>query len=783
MTHRFFHLPRLVPALLLGWSALCSAAETGDAPAPLVFAKDVLPIIEEYCFDCHNPDKIKGKVDLETVSENADLTKNRKVWNKVSEVLEGGDMPPEKKPQPTDEERQIILRYLDTQFAQVDCNINRNPGRVTMRRLNRSEYSNTVRDLLHVDYYPSDFPNDEVGYGFDNIGDVLSLSPLLMEKFMSAAQEVASKAIVVGIKPRSRRVKGSAFKSDSPPDTVLPRQDDETLAFFREGEGSYLLNFEKTGDYIFRIRAYGDQAGLESPKLSVRMDGKEIKVVEVPAISDRSQVYEVPAKVESGSHRFSLAFLNNYVDLNNSDPKLRGDRNLYVKNVEIVNPEGDDAKLPESHRQLITKMPKPGEEVAVARELLTPFLKRAYRRPVSTQEVDRVAHFVELALQHQGSFLEGMQVAVQAVLTSPQFLFRSELEPTAPASPGATTPLDNYQIASRLSYFLWNSMPDRELFELADRGELTKDGNLEKQAMRLLHDWRARQFINSFADQWLQIRNIWEVAPDPQLFAKWDDKLRQDMKEEVELFFQAIIQEDRSVYDLLDARFTYANERLANFYGLDGVTGEKFQRVELPADSPRGGVITMGGVLLGTSTPTRTSPVIRGKWILEQILGTPPPAPPPDVPPLPESDHVNLNASLRQRLEEHMVRPECAACHKRMDPLGFALENFDATGAWRTMEGKIPINASGKLPNGKTFNGPSDLKAVLRSGKNFKATLTEKMMTYALGRGVESYDHCAVDAIVTKMGAQGDKMSALIVGIVTSEPFLKRKEVGGLAQN
>ena len=342
-------------------------------------------------------------------------------------------------------------------------------------------------------------------------------------------------------------------------------------------------------------------------------------------------------------------------------------------------------------------------------------------------------------------------------------------------NPGDVRDLNDYEVASRLSYFLWSSMPDPELLALAENGELRKDGNLEKQVARMIQDWRSSAFVNNFAGQWLQIRNLWEVEIDPGAFPKFDPQLRGAMKEETARFFTAVMKEDRPVTELLDADFTFVNEKLARFYGIDGVKGDEFQRVTLPKDSPRGGVLTQASVLLATSTPTRTSPVIRGKWILEQILGTPPPPPPPDVPPLPEQKQINQTASLRQRLEEHRSRAECAGCHAKMDPLGFALENFDATGAWRDSDSKFPIDASGKLTNGATFSGPRELKQVLKANKNFVRCLTQKMMTYALGRGLEHYDRCATDALVTKLAEQGNRFSVLVTGIVTSDPFLKRR--------
>ncbi len=878
-------------------------------------AEHMVPVLKEYCVDCHNPDKMKGDFDLTRLLGKDRLGENREDWEKVAEALEAHDMPPEKKPQPTAAQRDSLVKFIDGQLSKVDCSLESNPGKVTIRRLNREEYRNTIRDLLHVDFQPDDFPNDEVGYGFDNIADVLSLPPLLMEKFLAAAEEITSKAIVLDAapKPEITRLRGDRFSSAS--EWIKPIENHD-LGLYREGEGIADFVFPQKGEYTFRIRAYGEQAGPEAPKMALRVGGRDLSVFDVK--TERGSNFEVRASVDAGPQKVAIAYLNNYNDANNPDPKLRGDRNLFVEYVEIVAPprlaappvvaldaaqfkprsgkgtadvvngslafasdaeatatvnfpakddyliriraHGDQAgmelpklrvsldgrelkvcevkatigsedtfeirvpadpgpkqitvafindyfdpanpdpklrgdrnlwvhgaeivgplnaglpNLPESHTRLIPRLPEAGRELAMAREILQKFASRAYRRPATEDEVSRLVGFVDLAMKQKGGFLEGMQVAIQAVLCSPRFLFRWELDPES-TQPGTSRELSDYEVASRLSYFLWSSMPDDELTALADRGELHSNGNLEKQAVRMLNDWKARAFVNNFAGQWLQIRNIWEVGIDPDLFPRFEESLKGAMKEETERFFEAVMKENRPVTDLLDADFTFLNEKLARFYGIFGVSGDQFQRVTLPKDSARGGVLTQGSVLLATSTPTRTSPVIRGKWILEQILGTPPPPPPPDVPPLPEQSHTNQSASLRQRLEQHRSKAECAGCHALMDPLGFALENFDATGAWRDKDGTFPIDASGKLkgPSGKTFNGPRELKAILKDNKKFVHNLTEKMMTYALGRGLEYYDKCAVQAIAARLPQEGNRFGALVAGIVTSDPFLKRK--------
>ncbi len=764
-------MTRLFHRLNLAFTTLAAAIPFAGAE-PVTLAAQVQPLLKEFCFDCHNPDKAKGDLNLVPIAANAKLNEHREVWEKVAELLESREMPPAKKPQPTDAQRELILHYLDGQLSKLDCTKEKNPGKVTIRRLNRDEYHNTIRDLMGVEFQTDDFPNDEVGYGFDNIGDVLSLSPLLMEKFMTAAEEIVQKAIVLDAEPKAfgKKLKGDAFQS--PSDWVKPL-DNHTLGLYREGEGTATFNAPAKGDYVFKVRAYAELAGLEPPKLALRLGGKEIAIFDVKN-RGTGATYEARTTLDAGAQKIAVAFLNNYNDQGNADPKLRGDRNVFVEAIEISGPPGPPPGLPESHKRLVPRLPQPGEERAVAMDILRTFSARAYRRPVEGPEVARLAGFVELAQKNGGSFLEGIQVAMQAALCSPHFLFRWELDPQA-MKPGEVRDLGDYEVASRLSYFLWSSLPDAELTGLAATGELRKNGNLEKQITRMVQDWRSYAFVTNFAGQWLQIRNIWEASIDPDAFPKWNDSLKGAMKEETELFFQAIMKEDRPVTDLLDADFTFLNEKLARHYGIDGVKGDKFQRVKLPEGSPRGGILTQGSVLLSTSTPTRTSPVIRGKWILEQILGTPPPPAPPDVPPLQEQRAINQSASLRQRLEQHRANADCAGCHAKMDPLGFALENFDATGAWRDHDGKFEIDATGELANGTKFNGARDLKRVLKTNKNFVRSLARNMMTYALGRGLEYPDKCAVDAALEQTAKQGNKFSALVTAIVTSEPFLKRK--------
>ncbi len=722
---------------------------------------------QDFCNKCHGNEKQKGDFNFENYTAKPDVGRDRKVWEKVAELLESREMPPEDKAQPTDKERAALVKWIDDKLHESVGQ--GGPGRVTLRRLNRDEYRNTIRELLAVDFNPDDFPADETAFGFDTIADALTLPPLLMEKYLDAADKIVAKAIAVDKQgPPSKLIKGQQFRGQS--EWAKPMEDG-SVGFFREGEAGTEVGIPSDGEYILRLRAFGEQAGPEAPKLAVSLDGQQVGVIEVKA-SGKPAPYELKTQAKGGQRKLSIAYLNNYNDQTNADPKMRGDRNAYVMSVELIGPTNAKPNVPESFRKLFTKMPLPGEEAKVARELLGAFAARAYRRPVTAQEIERLGKIADSALAQKAPFTEAVGVGVQAALCSPSFLFRWELD-AKPMKAGEVRNLGDFEVASRLSYFLWNSMPDKELLDLAEKGELLKHDNARKQASRMVKDGRAQSFIKNFSSQWLQIRTLEEVEIDEKRFPKYDYRLRESMKEESRLFFDAIVREDRSIYDLVQADFTFANQRLAELYGLPGVQGDKFQRIQLPADSPRGGVLGQAAVMVATSMPTRTSPVVRGKWVLEQLLGTPPPPAPANVPPL-EATKVDKDASMRVRLEQHRQNADCAVCHDKIDPVGFALENFDAIGAWRTQEGNVPIDASGVLPGGRKVNGIAELKAYVK-GEKFARNFAQKLMTYALGRGLQRTDKAAVDAVVAQMHAGGDKMSVLIAAIVTSEPFLKRQ--------
>jgi hypothetical protein len=602
------------------------------AAEAISFSKQIQPLLARYCIKCHGGAKPRSDFALDVFKDDAVALKDLNVWDKVAQRLRAGEMPPPRRPQPTKTEVELIGRWVDAALGNADCLRRKDPGRVTIRRLNRSEYNNTIRDLVGLDFHPAeDFPGDDVGYGFDNMGDVLSLSPLLFEKYLAAAETLINRALA---DPASR-------------------------------------------------------------------------------------------------HRI---FTCQHADF-----------------------KGDDSGTAEEK---------------CARKILESFAHRAYRRPLHPGELDRLAGFVLLARSNGDTFDNGIRLALEAILTSPHFLFRVEQD-RRPNDPTAIHPINEFELATRLSYFLWSTMPDGVLFEQAQKRELRK--NLESQVRRMLRDPKIRALTDNFADQWLQLRNLKNMSPDPAYYPGFDPELRAAMQQETELFFEAVLKEDRSILDFIDADYTFLNERLARHYGVPGVKGDYLRRVELPA-GVRGGLLTQASILTITSNPTRTSPVKRGKWILENILGTPPPPPPPVVPELKEGKDVVLTGTLRQRMEQHRANPMCASCHARMDPLGFAFENFDGIGAWRDKEGSFPIDASGTLPSGQTFRGPRELKAILKSQREaFCRCLTEKTLTYALGRGMETGDKCTIDHIVAALAGHDYRFSTLIVEVVRSDPFQMRR--------
>lgn len=770
------------------------------------FKAEGVAFLKTHCIKCHSGDKPKADLKLDGFTDDASLLKDRKTWQRVIDTIKAGEMPPSNKPQPTATERDTFLKVVDGVFERHDRTAKPDPGRVTMRRLNRNEYNNTIRDLVGVDFNPAeDFPSDDVGHGFDNIGDVLTLPPVLLERYLAAAETIMARAITPV--PPKPPVRGVGVPFTEPAGPKIPLKNNFRVVTHK-ADGTPIetgpiftryQNLPSDGAYVAQAGVYVETTGTKPVKVALlagcakdakgaATDAEAEQIAGAAAKSLRPFVvlktFEVKARDEKktdtlraeippdiGLDKIAVALVK--PEAGEPAPTL------YVRYMSLEGPL--DAR-PTTHRKLLACDPKK-PQAEQSREVLERFASRAYRRPVTKDELERLTKLVDARIKGGDKWEAAMQFALTAVLVSPKFLFRVELDGSAVANASGSYPIDEYQLASRMSYFIWSSMPDQELFDLAAKKQLT--ANLDAQVKRTLRDPKARALTDNFVVQWLQLQPLKNANPDPKKFPQFNDGLKAAMLTETKLFFAEIVREDRSILTALDADFTYVNGPLAKLYGIPHTPKggrrrdyEEFVRVELKGTN-RGGVLTQASVLTVTSNPGRTSPVKRGRYVLEQLLGTPPPPPPPDVPEL-EKDGKAVNAgTLRQQMEAHRANPACANCHAKMDGLGFGLENFDAIGGYRTKDGDAAIDSSGELPGNVKFTGPAELKKVLLSKKDqFAKCLTEKMLTYALGRGLEFYDRRAVDGITAAV-AKGDyKFSALVTEIVKSDPFRMRRGKG-----
>jgi hypothetical protein len=740
------------------------AAQHKPQVAPASFTADVKPIIAKYCLPCHSGAQATAGLDLSNYTTPDSVVNDSDRWSKVVDRLSKIQMPPKGLPQPSDVQRQRAVEWIQGALK-VQCRL-ADPGRVTIRRLNRVEYDNTIRDLTGMNFKESeDFPSDDVGYGFDNIGDVLSVSPLLMEKYLTAAEHIAKKVVQLP-ENRTKHIELVGM-SDS---KGAEQHDDGYREFFSEGLATKSLDLPEGGSFKLRTLAYGDLAGPDLPKLVVSVDKKPVATFDVGAQQKNPTIYEAPVEIDPGKHTIGVAFVNDYY--NTKDPVGKQDRNLYVRYVELEGPHDGKSTVTPAYRHLVPNPPTSPEEVLPdARKYIHNFANRAYRRPVTTEELDRLMKLFNAGYKG-GSFDAGMQLAMEGILVSPNFLFRVELDPK---NNGAQVrPLNDYELASRLSYFLWSSTPDDELLDLAANGKLHQDAVLNQQVKRMLADPKAQALADNFAGQWLQLRKLAIIEPNPKQFPGIDDQMKGYMAKETKMFFDSILLENKPITDFIDCDYTYVNEPLAKLYGITGVTGDDFQKVTV--QEPRGGVLTQASVLTVTSNPTRTSPTKRGKWVLEQILGTPPPPPPPGVGQINDEKKQISGATIRKLMEEHRKNPMCAACHAKMDPLGFGFENFDAVGRWRTKDGNFDVDTTGTLPTGESFQGATDLKKILLKNKpEFARALAEKLLTYGLGRGMESADKCSIDAIVKRAAGNDYRFESLLIAVIDSDPFRKRK--------
>ncbi len=745
-------------------------------------------LVDKYCAGCHNERVKAGGLALNTVATQS-ISQNTAVWEKVVRKLRARYMPPVGLPRPDESTYDSAVSSLEGSLDRIAA-AKPDPGRTdTFRRLNRTEYHNAIRDLLALDIDVSSLlPSDDSSHGFDNV-TVGELSPTLLERYLSAAQKISRLAIGGAV----RAPGGDTI--ELPADLTQEQHFDE-LPFGTRGGTAVHYTFPLDAEYEIQLRLTRDRnehvEGLkETHQVELTIDGERIQVFTAkppPASADQSIVdkdFHIRVPVKAGSHELAATFIKKPSVLLETDRQpyqahFNADRHPRIQpalySISVTGPfnasgPGDTASR---ERIFVCHPQKASEQDACAKRILSAVARRAWRGPVKDSELQVPLRFYREA-REQAGFEDGIEKALRAVLMSPRFLFRIEQDPAgiAPRTPYALSDLD---LASRLSFFLWSSIPDDELLETAIHGSLKQPAVLEKEVRRMLADSRSEALVNNFAEQWLYLRNLASASPDARLFPDFDDNLRQAFRRETEMFFESIMREDRNVLDLLRANYTFVNERLAKHYGIPNVYGSRFRRVTFDEGSVRGGLLGQGSVLTVSSYATRTSPVIRGKWVLTNILGSPPPPPPPNVPPLKEAADTGKVLTMRERMAEHRANAPCAGCHKLMDPIGFSLENYDAVGRWRTTEGGVPVDAAGGLPDGSTFTGAAGLRlALLRNPELFVTTTTEKLLTYAIGRGVEEYDAPAVRGIVRAARGNDYRFSSLVLGIVNSTPFQMRR--------
>lgn len=802
-----FRLPALL-VLVFGGVLAVAAGELSAVPPPKPPpVKQWSAVLEEYCTGCHDDAVNEGGLDLEAVVRE-DFGRHPQIWEKVIRKLRARHMPPAGELRPDSAVYDAVVTALETSLD-VAAAAHPDPGRTaTFRRLSRFEYQNAIRDLLALEMDATALlPADASSHGFDS-GVLGDLSPTLLERYVSAAQKISRLAV------------GGALNAPIG-ETLRIRPDrtqEEHVAGLPLGtRGGVLVPYTAPldGAYDIEIRLARDRnehvEGLKkSHELLVLLDREPVAkfTVKRPEDDNHEAVdahLKVRIPVPAGPHKLGVTFVKT------SSALLETKRQPYdahfnkhrhprlspaVYQISITGPYAatGPGDTPSRRRIFVCHPTEPGDEEDCARRILATLMRRAYRGPVSDEDLERPLalyratrdaepavgdggdHGEDGAGGHRagGDFEAGIETALSAILVSPRFLFRIERDPVD-AAPNSVYRIGALELASRLSFFLWSSLPDDELLEAAIRGDLERPENLEAQVRRMLADSRSRALVTHFAGQWLHLRNLAGATPDQRLFPDFDDNLRQALRRETELLFESVLREDRSVLDLLRADYTFLNERLARHYDIPHVYGSRFRRVPLEKDSQRGGLLRHGSILTVTSYATRTSPVLRGRWVLENLLGSAPPPPPPDVPAL-KDKAIAANLSLRERLAEHRANPACAGCHELMDPIGFALENFDAVGRWRRLEAEKPVDASGHLPGGSDFVGVAGLEAsLLERPEIFLSTLVEKLLTFALGRGVEYYDAPAVRAIVRQARADGDRFSSIVLGVVTSPPFQMRR--------
>jgi hypothetical protein len=760
--------PRIAVVLAL----ILSGVVLSRPQDPPSFESAVAPILRQTCSQCHNETTTSGGLNLKPLDRKESFASHRSEWESVLRKLKAGEMPPPAMGKPAGLPAMVTM--IERELDRLDQSVKPDPGRITARRLNRTEYRNTIRDLLGVDFQATqEFPTDDSGEGFDNIADVLTISPLLAEKYLTAAERISARALDLVRLPNPISSSYSADQGGGQLAGTTGTARRTSTSFI---EVTHRVDYD--GEYVIQAGLAGHRGAEGKPvTMGFWMDGVLLYKEEV-ATTPPKTVYFSPYEVREfrvflpeGRHLFRLGFMDD--DFGAAVPReKRFDTaaNKYPAYIGVLGPERPTQESA-SRKSILICNPATGR--ACVERIVSNLARKAYRRPVKTAEVAALMKLVDGAAREGLSVEHGIQTALTAMLVSPDFLFRIERD-AEPRNATAVHRVTDVELASRLSYFLWSSMPDAQLLDLAERGRLKDPAVLDAEVTRMLADPRASALAENFAGQWLETRNLDSVKPDPEKFPEWNTDLKDAMRTETRMFFDSILRENRPISEFLTARYTFLNERLARFYGIEDVKGMDFRRVEL-RNPERGGILSHASVLTVSSYPTRTSVVIRGRYVLENILGSPPPPPPANVPPLDEAT-AGVTQSLREQMEQHRANPTCATCHSKMDPLGFALENYDAIGKWREMDGKFAIDTEGALPDGTRFKGPIDLRDALATRMpQFAEALTQKMMVYAMGRGLESYDRRSVNSIVRNWETKGFAFQSLIFEVVRSLPFQSRR--------
>lgn len=779
----------LVKIICISILSLCSI----NTAAQVSGEENHRDILNQYCVSCHNKTLKTAGLMLDNLNP-YNIGEDAQQWEKVLRKLRNRQMPPAGMPRPEKAIYDGLIGHIESELDR-NAEKNPNPGRPDVHRLNRTEYSNAVRDLIGVNIDSTELlPADEIGYGFDNIGDVLTISPFLMERYLSAAAKISRLAI--GDKSIS-----TSYKTYDIPGTLI--QSDWMgidLPYGSQGGVAVEHFFPVDGEYLIKVKLqtgrYGQVLGRDKQReMDIRLDGERLDRFTI-ATDERGNVdinvvnetidehLEIRVPVKAGIHTVQATFIKDSTK-SEGEPKrftaaeIRNREQAFFEGVGTLSVVGPyNVTGPgetESRNKIFICHPSLGDdEDSCARKIISTLTRRAYRRPITDEDLPVLINLYEKGRDKDG-FETGIRIALQKILVSPEFLIRMEFDPES-VTHGEAYAVSDIELASRLSFFLWSSLPDNELLTMAERGQLKDPAVLDSQVRRMMKDPRSGSLVKNFAGQWLYLRNMERVLPDPVAFPNFDENLRQAMLKETEMLIESMLREDRSVVDILDSDYTFVNERLARHYGIEGIFGPEFRKIKI-TDERRKGLLGQGSILTVTSYPNRTAPTIRGKWVLEQLLGTPPPPPPPDVPSLKE-DKDTKALTMRDRMELHRANPACAVCHKVMDPLGFALENFDGLGRWRDTSGAGtgPIDSSGVLPDGTKFDGPAGLRKVLLSKQDlFVETFIERLLTYALGRGVEYYDNPVVRRIRKNAVDDNYSWSAIITGIVNSIPFQMRR--------